>query len=294
MTVTARSIVEAINVISYLGDRQRSILVDLLLDSLLFQAAEEGFGDGIVPAVAFPAHTRLEAIRPTESPPGVAAVLGSLIGMNQRAARSSPADRHQHRVEYELAMNGRAGSPAYDQSREQIHDDGEVEPALPGADVGDIRHPCRVGPRGGELSLQQIRDEDGGFADGPAPRAIAMQCAKIGLTHQPRDAMLAAGLSRFTQIQEDPRGAIDAMARDERRSDQTKQPGVLLSPVRDRLLQPVVVAARGYLENPTQRLHAVSISIRFDELVGGAHSSRDLVLGLRHRSSSRGRMLSVH
>ena len=81
MTVTARSIVEAINVISYLGDRQRSILVDLLLDSLLLQAAEEGLGDGIVPAVAFPAHTRLEANRPTESPPGVAAVLGSLIGM---------------------------------------------------------------------------------------------------------------------------------------------------------------------------------------------------------------------
>jgi hypothetical protein len=30
-----------------------------------------------------------------------------------------------------------------------------------------------------------------------------MQSAKIGFAHQPRDAVLAAGLSRLTQIEED-------------------------------------------------------------------------------------------
>src|SRR5678815_3174066 len=169
-----------------------------------------------------------------------------------------------------------------------------VEPALPATDIGDISHPGGVWPRGGELALQQIRDEDGGFAGGPAPRAIAMQCAKTGLTHQPRDAMLATSLSRFTQIEEDSWGAVDAMARHERRPDQTKQPGVLLSPVRDRFLQPVVIAARSHFEDPTQRLHAVSVSIGLDELVGRANSSRDLVLRLRHRFSSRSQMLAVH
>ena len=79
MAVPTRSIVEALDVISHFGDRQRSILVDLFLDSLFFQAAEERLGDGIVPAVAFPAHTRLEVIRAAESPPRVAAELGSLI-----------------------------------------------------------------------------------------------------------------------------------------------------------------------------------------------------------------------
>src|SRR5688572_29023390 len=121
MTVAACSIVEGINVISHVGDRQLPVLIDLFLDSFLLYAAEERLGDGIVPAVAFPAHTRLEAIRAAESTPGVAAVLGSLIGMNQSAARPSPADRHQHRVEQELAMNGRLGRPPDDQAREQIH-----------------------------------------------------------------------------------------------------------------------------------------------------------------------------
>src|SRR5579872_4694544 len=111
MAVATRSIVEALDVISHFGDRQRSILVDLFLDSLFLQAAEERLGHSIVPAVAFVAHTRLEVIRAVESPPCVAAELGSLIGMNQRAARSATANRHQRRVKHELTMNGRLGGP---------------------------------------------------------------------------------------------------------------------------------------------------------------------------------------
>src|SRR5262245_27116711 len=69
-------------------NRQLSVLVDLVLDPLLLQAAEEGLGDGIIPAVALPAQTRLEAIRATEPAPRVTAVLGALVGVNQRALRS--------------------------------------------------------------------------------------------------------------------------------------------------------------------------------------------------------------
>jgi hypothetical protein len=41
MTVTARSIAEGIDVVGDVGDRQLAILVDLFLDSLFLQAAEE-------------------------------------------------------------------------------------------------------------------------------------------------------------------------------------------------------------------------------------------------------------
>ena len=95
MTVTARSIVEGIGVIGHLGNRQLSVLVDLFLDSLFLQAAEEGLGDGIVPAVAFAAHTRLQVIRAAESPPRVAAVLRALIRMNHTAAGTPSAYGHQ-------------------------------------------------------------------------------------------------------------------------------------------------------------------------------------------------------
>ena len=165
-----------------------------------------------------------------------------------------------------------AGGPADDHAREQIHDDGQVEPALPRPNVGDIGHPGLVWPRHGELSLQEIRDQDRRLADRPAPRAIAMQRAQIGLAHQPRDAMLAAGLSGFTQIEEDARSAVDAVTRDERRANQAKQPGILLRAVRDRLLQPFVVAARGHAEDATHRLHAVPVSMRLDEFVRRANS----------------------
>jgi hypothetical protein len=87
MTMVARSIVEGIDVVGQVGDRQLAVLVDLFLNPFFLEAAEERLGDSIVPAVAFPAHTRLEVIRAAESAPRVAAVLRSLIRMNQPPAR---------------------------------------------------------------------------------------------------------------------------------------------------------------------------------------------------------------
>ena len=103
MAVAPRFIVEVINVVGHVGYRQFAVLVDLFLDPLLFETAEHRLGDGIVPAVPFAAHTRLQVIRAAESPPRVAAVLRALIGVNQRAAS---AHRHQRGVEHELAVNG--------------------------------------------------------------------------------------------------------------------------------------------------------------------------------------------
>jgi hypothetical protein len=49
--------------------------------------------------------------------------------------------------------------------------------------------------------------------------------------------MLAAGFSCFKQIEENAQGAVDAVTSDGRRTNQTKQPGNLLSAVRDGLLK---------------------------------------------------------
>jgi hypothetical protein len=64
--------------------------------------------------------------------------------MNNSSAWATTAYGHQHRVEYELAGYRRPGRPPDDPSGEQIHDDGEVEPALPGAKVCNIRDPSLV------------------------------------------------------------------------------------------------------------------------------------------------------
>jgi hypothetical protein len=130
---------------THLGDREFPVLVDLLLDSFLLQAAEEGLGDGIVPAIALPAHTRFEMVRTAESTPRVAAEPGSLIGVNQATAWPPATYGHQHRIENKLAMNGGLSGPADDEAREQIHDDGQIEPSLPRADVRGVGDPAALG-----------------------------------------------------------------------------------------------------------------------------------------------------
>jgi hypothetical protein len=53
MTVAPHSIVEGIDVVGHIGDRQLSALVDLFLDPLFLQAAEEGLGDGLSQQLPF-------------------------------------------------------------------------------------------------------------------------------------------------------------------------------------------------------------------------------------------------
>jgi len=94
-----------------------------------------------------------------------------------------------------------------------------------------------------------------------------MKCAQVVHAHKARDTMLAAGLARLTQVQEDARRAIDTLARNEGGADQAKEPGVLLRALRDRLPEPVVVPARSHVENPAHRIHGVLVSVGLDELI---------------------------
>lgn len=59
MTMATRAIVERLDIVGHVSDRKCPGLIDLLLDPLLLQAAEELLGHGIVPAIHFTAHARL-------------------------------------------------------------------------------------------------------------------------------------------------------------------------------------------------------------------------------------------
>ena len=52
MTMASGAIVEGIDVIGHISNRELPVLVDLLLDSLFLQTAKEGVGDGVIPAIA--------------------------------------------------------------------------------------------------------------------------------------------------------------------------------------------------------------------------------------------------
>src|SRR5262245_9667977 len=130
MAVTSSAIVEGLDVVGNVRYRNLSLPVDVFLDPLLLQTAEEGLSHSVIPAVALPAHARLKVVCFAESFPGVAPILRTLIRMDQRASRASMPDRHHGRIEDELAVNRRAGGPPDDLSGEQIHDNGQVQPAL--------------------------------------------------------------------------------------------------------------------------------------------------------------------
>jgi hypothetical protein len=113
----------------------------VFFDPLFLETAEEGFSYRVIPAIASAAHAGLKMVRFAITPPGIAAVLRALIRMDQRAARSSTTYGHQIGIEHELAMDRCTGRPANDPSRVNIHDDGQIQPTLPGASGQNGRRP---------------------------------------------------------------------------------------------------------------------------------------------------------
>jgi len=101
--------------------------------------------------------------------------------------------------------------------------------------------------------LQEIRNQHRRLSDDPPSNAVPMQRPKIGLAHQPLHAMLTAGFASFTEVEENARGSIDAWLA-ARGANEAQQPGVFLSAIGDGLLQPVVAAALGDIEDATHFL----------------------------------------
>ena len=81
--------VELFDVLGLVLDSGGSVCRYPLLDSLLLQAAEEGLGHSIVPAVSSPARARLEMVCLAETSPSVAAILSALVGVNHWPAADS-------------------------------------------------------------------------------------------------------------------------------------------------------------------------------------------------------------
>jgi len=147
--------------------------------------------------------------------------------MNDRSAWSPAPYGHQHCVEYELAGYRRSRPPPDDLSGEQIHDHSEVEPALPSADVCNIRNPSLVWTCDVEIALQDVWDELGGLGRRSVPDSIPSNRSNLVDAHQPHHAVLAAGLSDLPKVEEYSWCSVDTVACHKRRADQPQEPNVL-------------------------------------------------------------------
>src|SRR5262249_47258297 len=154
-------------------------------------------------------------IRAAEAPPGIAAELRALIPVNHGSARTSATNGHQHRVEHELTLDRGAGRPADDLAREEVHHHGQVQPALPSANVRDVGHRDLVPACDCKFTLQKVGDQNGRLTDGDTSGPIPVQGSPVVLAHETSDAMLAAGLSRFPEVEKDPWRTVKAGTGDE-------------------------------------------------------------------------------
>lgn len=61
------------------------------------------------------------------------------------------------RIEHEVGLHRTSDPPAHDMSREDVDDEGDVDEALPGRDVGEIGHPQVVRAISLELPVDPIQ-----------------------------------------------------------------------------------------------------------------------------------------
>ena len=120
MVGAARSIAKGVDVLRGVGLREFAVLVELLLDPSLRQAAEAGSQDAVIPAIPHGAHARLQAMGAAEPTAGVAAVVRALIPVYERAARPPLPHGHEHGVEHDPAVNRRTAGQADHLAQEQV------------------------------------------------------------------------------------------------------------------------------------------------------------------------------
>jgi len=77
--------------------------------------------------------------------------------MDEILETGASVDRLLQRIERQVASKRVRDAPAHDPSREDVRDEGHVDEARPGGDVGEVRHPEPVRSIGLEVSLHEVR-----------------------------------------------------------------------------------------------------------------------------------------
>jgi hypothetical protein len=78
------------------------------------------------------------------------------VAMSEIAVVSSKRARLLERIEHEVGRQRRGDPPAHDAPREDIDHERHVNEGAPPGDVGEVRHPELIGPRRGELAINEI------------------------------------------------------------------------------------------------------------------------------------------
>jgi hypothetical protein len=134
--------------------------------------------------------------------------LAALIGVMDDVGRPALGERHVQRIEDELGPEVRGHRPADDTTPPRI-EDGEIQEAGPGRDVGDVGHPEVVRARGGEVAVYEIGR--GPCVPIPRRRGGALAAAHTRQAHgahQPCDPLAADVHTEVRQLSMDAAFAV--------------------------------------------------------------------------------------
>ena len=124
-------VVEAVDVLADGHCRRGSALEVVGVVHLALERGEEALGDGIVPAVALPAHAALDASGLEGLPVVVAGVRAASIGVvDEVLGGTALGEGDVQCLEREVTVDVFAGRPPDDPPREEVEDGGQVEPPL--------------------------------------------------------------------------------------------------------------------------------------------------------------------
>jgi hypothetical protein len=158
--VGALAIVEAFDVIEYMGFGFTAGEKFTSVNELQFQRAPEALHRGVVVAIAPAAHGSDEA-RVLEGVAVLSAgVLNAAIGVKEEIPRwVAMQQSHGKRLENQSGIDAIAHGPADDLTAVEIENGGQVKPALASLDVGDVSDPDLIGSCGAGCLRQAIRSD---------------------------------------------------------------------------------------------------------------------------------------
>jgi hypothetical protein len=163
--------------------------------------------------------------------------------------------------------------PTHDHSGEDVEDEGDINDARPGRDVGEVGHPQLVRGRGSEVTIDQIRRSSIlRIADRGSDTLASQRALPAVLCHQPLDRAPGDVVALAAQTQPHLAGTESGheplLASGPDKFDDL---GIAQRPLRRRSITGLVVGGRGDLEpvlgqHAADRLDPELLTMSVDEL----------------------------